>query len=205
MPHLKKSRHYAPDNAQVRQWFQNWRDQGSQFGRSVNPIPTGEGRLSQPNTTGTPDIFHLPASLGLQYYRYHRGRWTENKSNLKTIFFMFCEPEEQEINTFISKKIWFFDTPRTPGGGSIYIWIRIVSKPAVWYRVLLAPPVPLTPSAPSALHKFFKSSIWHWMTILVQKLEFLAPRSHDPTGLSGPIGPLGPPTTSAPPALHKFF
>ena len=33
------------------------------FGRSVNPIPTGEGRLSPPITTGTPNDFHLPASL----------------------------------------------------------------------------------------------------------------------------------------------
>ena len=32
-------------------------------GRSVNPIPTGEGRLSPPITTGPPNIFHLPASL----------------------------------------------------------------------------------------------------------------------------------------------
>ena len=35
------------------------------FGRSVNPIPTGEGRLSPPITTGTPNVFHLPASLGI--------------------------------------------------------------------------------------------------------------------------------------------
>ena len=33
------------------------------FGRSVNPIPTGEGRLSPPITTGTPNVFHLLASL----------------------------------------------------------------------------------------------------------------------------------------------
>ena len=33
------------------------------LGRSVNPIPTGEGRLSPPITSGTPNIFHLPASL----------------------------------------------------------------------------------------------------------------------------------------------
>jgi len=33
------------------------------FGRSVNPIPTGEGRLSPPITTGTPNVFHLQASL----------------------------------------------------------------------------------------------------------------------------------------------
>ena len=26
-------------------------------------IPTGEGRLSPPITTGTPNVFHLPASL----------------------------------------------------------------------------------------------------------------------------------------------
>ena len=31
--------------------------------RSVNPIPTGEGRLSPHITTGTPNVFHLPASL----------------------------------------------------------------------------------------------------------------------------------------------
>ena len=30
------------------------------FGRSTNPIPTGEGRLSPPITTGTPNIFRLP-------------------------------------------------------------------------------------------------------------------------------------------------
>ena len=33
------------------------------FGRSVNPIPTGKDRLSPPITTGTPNVFHLPASL----------------------------------------------------------------------------------------------------------------------------------------------
>ena len=33
------------------------------FGRSVNPITTGEGRLSAPITTGTLNVFHLPASL----------------------------------------------------------------------------------------------------------------------------------------------
>ena len=33
------------------------------FGRSVNPIPTGEGRLSPSITTGTPNVFPLPASL----------------------------------------------------------------------------------------------------------------------------------------------
>ena len=33
------------------------------FGRPVNPIPTGEGRLSPPITTGTPNVFYLTASL----------------------------------------------------------------------------------------------------------------------------------------------
>ena len=33
------------------------------FGRSVNPISTGEGRSSPPITTGTPNVFHLPALL----------------------------------------------------------------------------------------------------------------------------------------------
>ena len=32
-------------------------------GRSVNPIPTGDEKLSPPITTGTPNFFHLPASL----------------------------------------------------------------------------------------------------------------------------------------------
>ena len=30
---------------------------------SVNSIPSEEGRLSPSLTTGTPDVFHLPASL----------------------------------------------------------------------------------------------------------------------------------------------
>ena len=33
------------------------------FGRSVNPILTGEGRLSPTFTTGPLSVFHLPASL----------------------------------------------------------------------------------------------------------------------------------------------
>ena len=33
------------------------------FGTSVNPIRTGEGRLSPPITTGPLNVFHLPASL----------------------------------------------------------------------------------------------------------------------------------------------
>ena len=50
------------------QWCRNWWGQGGPlappiFGRSDIPIPTGEGRLSPPITTGTPNVFHLPASL----------------------------------------------------------------------------------------------------------------------------------------------
>jgi len=33
------------------------------FGKSVNPIPSREGRLSPSITTGTPNVFHLPAPL----------------------------------------------------------------------------------------------------------------------------------------------
>ena len=33
------------------------------FGRSVNPIPTWEGRISPPITTGTPNVFYLLAAL----------------------------------------------------------------------------------------------------------------------------------------------
>ena len=35
------------------------------FGRSVNPFQTGEDRLSPLITTGTLNVFHLPASLTL--------------------------------------------------------------------------------------------------------------------------------------------
>ena len=49
---------------------------GAIFGRSVNPIPIGEGRLSPPITTGTPNVFHLPASL------YAIEKWTGNPSIL---------------------------------------------------------------------------------------------------------------------------
>ena len=41
----------------------NWGCPPPIFGRSVNPIQTGEGRLSPPSTTGTPKVFHIPASL----------------------------------------------------------------------------------------------------------------------------------------------
>ena len=33
------------------------------FGRPVNPIPTMGGRFCPPFTSGTPNVFHLPASL----------------------------------------------------------------------------------------------------------------------------------------------
>ena len=36
--------------------------------RSANPIPTGEGRLSPPITTGTTNVFHLSASLYSTWY-----------------------------------------------------------------------------------------------------------------------------------------
>ena len=39
----------------------------SEFGSSVNPIPTRKGRLSPPISTGTPNVFHLPASLHCTY------------------------------------------------------------------------------------------------------------------------------------------
>ena len=54
----------------------NWRGGGTgppnaMSGRSVNPIPTRECRLSPPITTGTPNVFHLPASLHVVYrYEY---------------------------------------------------------------------------------------------------------------------------------------
>ena len=41
------------------------------FGRSVNPIPTGEGRLSTLITSGPSNIFHLPASLYTRSESYY--------------------------------------------------------------------------------------------------------------------------------------
>ena len=37
------------------------------FGRSFNPIPTGEGSLSPPIANGPLNVFHLPASLLREY------------------------------------------------------------------------------------------------------------------------------------------
>ena len=42
------------------------------FGKPVNPIPTMGGRFCPPFTSGTPNVFHLPASLG----------WVETVSNI---------------------------------------------------------------------------------------------------------------------------
>ena len=39
-------------------------------GRSVNPIRTGEGRLSPPITTDPLNVFHLPAALLILYMHY---------------------------------------------------------------------------------------------------------------------------------------
>ena len=52
------------------------------FGRSVNPIPTGEGRLYPLITTGTPNVFHLPASL---YYIFREQKF-KKKNLLQKIF-----------------------------------------------------------------------------------------------------------------------
>ena len=38
--------------------------------RSVDPISTGEGGLSPPITTDTPNVFQLPASLALNYSQF---------------------------------------------------------------------------------------------------------------------------------------
>ena len=55
---------------------------------------------------------------------YHRRRWTENNSNLKTLFLMFCEPEGQELNTFIcSIFLWIFWHPWDPWG-CVYIDLK---------------------------------------------------------------------------------
>ena len=51
---------------------------------------------------------------------YHRGRWTENNSNLNTLFLTLCEPKGQELNTFIcSILLWIFWHPWDPWGASI--------------------------------------------------------------------------------------
>ena len=41
------------------------------IGKSVNPIQTGEGRLSPPITTGAPKVFHLLAALESMLIFYH--------------------------------------------------------------------------------------------------------------------------------------
>ena len=48
--------------------------------------------------------------------KYHRGRWTEINSNLKTYSLCFGSILVQELNRFNRQTIWFFETP----GTSIY-------------------------------------------------------------------------------------
>ena len=50
------------------------------YGISVNPIPTGEGKLSPPITTGTPNVFHLPEST-MTYFE----KIPDNKDHKKYI------------------------------------------------------------------------------------------------------------------------
>ena len=62
------------------------------FGRSVNPISTGESRLSPPNTTGTPNVFHLLASLNFSkkwnvYFRNILITYDYFQENWNVIFF----------------------------------------------------------------------------------------------------------------------
>ena len=61
------------------QWCRNWGGARGATGppifvRPVKPIRTGEGRLSPPITTGTPKVFHLPASLGTAVAVQLRGK-----------------------------------------------------------------------------------------------------------------------------------
>ena len=56
------------------------------FGRSVNPIRIGEGRLSPPITTGPFNVFHLPASLNT----YDGEKWSRNiYFEISPIFYYF--------------------------------------------------------------------------------------------------------------------
>ena len=55
-------------------------------------------------------------------------------SHFFTLFLILA----QELNSFIcEKKIWSYDTPGTPGGASIWIWIKIVSDTTVCYCLFL--------------------------------------------------------------------
>ena len=56
------------------------------FGRSANPIPTGKGRLSPPITTGTPNVFHLPASLKM-IRKSSKNHLNPEISNQETTFY----------------------------------------------------------------------------------------------------------------------
>ena len=56
------------------------------FGRSVNPIPTGEDRLSPSITTGTANVFHLPASLKM-IRKSSKNHLNPEISNQETTFY----------------------------------------------------------------------------------------------------------------------
>ena len=57
------------------------------FGRSNTLIPTGEGRLFPPITTGPPNVFHIPASMNyVMYARLRRRRRAWNKRRAYNIW-----------------------------------------------------------------------------------------------------------------------
>ena len=72
---------------------------GSIFGRSVNPIPTGEGRLFPP-TTGTPHVFHLPASLNISLL---------NHLKLFPNFLEIAEEIPEEIPEWVKDTVSFLE------------------------------------------------------------------------------------------------
>ena len=77
------------------------------FFRSVNPIPTGEGRLSPTITTGTHKVFRLPASLHIT------RSWHPNNQNFEIYDFFFHEILFTYFfnfsNSILTEKIFLID------------------------------------------------------------------------------------------------
>ena len=73
-------------------------------GRSVHPIPLGEGRLSPPITTGTLNVFLLPASLTPNVFNLKQNRRQDWKS-FETLRLRKCDDNDHDEKCEKGEKI----------------------------------------------------------------------------------------------------
>ena len=84
------------------------------FGRPVNPIPTMGDRFCPPFTSGTPNVFHLPASLKSISQKYPKctksapqiaPEIVQSNRRLTNPHFLFISPDKKCESNLVSKKL----------------------------------------------------------------------------------------------------